>query len=186
MKNARLLLLAASTALLPFADPFVRAEENPSSPAGEKLYLALDYDDPIAFDRARYAFTTGDELILATLKSAAAEQARVAGYAGEIVVLGEKAKAPAGAAVLTLNWATRDVTADFSDGGHHKYLGVVSNRPLSYHPDHHRLQLAIDTAGLRDARRDAAVRVGVEMNLYVALHYLVDYQQSAAPRPRAG
>jgi hypothetical protein len=179
MKTSRQFLFAGLSGLMFAWALFSRAAEVASAPAGDKLYVNIEYYDPIRFDHMRYARSTGDELILATLKDSAAAQARFAGYAGEIAVLDEHAKAPAGAPVLTLTWNDGAVAADFAHHGQSKFLGIVNREPLSYHPDFRNMQRSIDSAGLADARRDAAVRAGVQMDLYLALHYLVHYQKSA-------
>jgi hypothetical protein len=174
MKIPRQPLLAAFAALtLPFITCATKAE----SPSSDTVYVTIENFDPIRFDRMRYSLMTGDELILATLKGSAAEQAHFAGYPGTVIVLDENAKPPAGATVLTLTWNGNAVAADVNQAGKGKYLGIVNRLPLSYHPDFKRLQQSIDTAGVPDARRDAALRAEVQMNLFLALQYLVRYQK---------
>lgn len=177
MRTPRLPLLAAFAALNLLVS--VRAAEAPA-PAGNPLYVRIETSDPIYFDRLRYAVTNGDELVLSTLKATAAEQARFAGYTGEVVVLDEKARAPDGALVLVLSWDGKSVFANVGQGGKDKYLGVVNRLPLSYHPDYNRMRRSIDQAGLQDARRDATLRAEVQMELYLALKYLVKYQQTGS------
>ncbi len=175
MKTSRLPLLAAFAAL-----NLLMSARATDAPADSKVYVRIETSDPIHFERLRYAVTNGDELILSTLKATAAEQARFAEYAGEVIVLDEKAKAPDGATVLLLSWDDRSVFANVARGGKDKYLGVVNRLPLSYHPDYNRLRRSIDQAGLSDARRDAALRADVQMELYLALKYLVKYQKTGS------
>ncbi len=179
MKYPRLPLLTAFAALLlPAFSTAVRAETSASPvAAGDAVYVTIENFDPIRFDRMRYALMTGDELILSTLKSSATEQARFAGYTGTVNVLDENAKPPAGATLLTLTWNGNAVSADVTQAGKSKYLGVVNRLPISYHPDFKRMQLSIDTAGVPNARRDAALRAEVQMDLFQALQYLVRYQK---------
>jgi len=42
------------------------------------------------------------------------------------------------------------------------------------------LRRSIDQAGLPDARRDATLRADVQMELYLALKYLVKYQKTGS------
>lgn len=184
MISTRLLLLVALAALfLPVIATAAKDESPaPSVGLGETVYVTIEYFDPIRFERMRYGLMTGDELILATLRDSAAEQARFAGYAGTVIVLAENAKPPAEATVLRLTWNGNAVGADVTQAGKGKFLGVVNRLPISYHPDFMRMQRSIDTAGVPNARRDAALRAEVQMDLFQALQYLVRYQKGLTPR----
>lgn len=179
MNTPRLTVFAVFAALSLVAAVSPGRGGSPASPlpARETVYVTIEYFDPIRFDRMRYALMTGEELILSTLKSSAMEQARFAAYTGEVVVLDEKAKAPDGATVLTLTWNGQAVAADVVQKGRSKYLGIVNRLPLSYHPDFTRMRQTIDHAGLPDAHRDAVMRAEVQMDLFMALKYLVRYQK---------
>ena len=180
MNAQRLTLFTAFAALIFTGVAASATAETPAQPvaSGETVYVTIEYFDPIRFDRMRHALTTGDDLILVTLKDSAAEQARFAGYTGTLIVLDEKTKPPVNATVLTLTWNERDVAASVTQAGKSKYLGIVNRQPISYHPDYMHMRQLIDSAGLPDARRDAALRAEVQMDLYKALEYLVNYQKA--------
>ncbi|MDI1250297.1 MAG: hypothetical protein PSV13_15650 [Lacunisphaera sp.] len=182
MKSLRPSLFAAFAAVLLLGAANLRAAETPAPAAADsRLYVTIGYSDPIRFNQMRWARSSGEDLIIPTLKSSAAEQARFAGYVGEIIVLDEKTQAPDGATVLNLAWNDGAVTADVTQAGKNKYLGVVNRQPLTDHPDFARLRRSIDTAGLPEARRDAAARAELQMELYLALRYLVHHQKTTAP-----
>jgi hypothetical protein len=176
MKTMHLPLFAAIVLLSLVAPTVAQAD----APAVEKIYVSIDYSDPLHFERMRLAQAGGAELILSTLKASAAEQARFANYPGEVVVLDEKDKAPDGAKGLLLYWSAGNVTATLLQGGKEKYLGVVSRAPLSDHPDYIRMRQEIQKNGLRAEHRDAELIAATKMNLYQALKYLVIAQQKAA------
>jgi len=149
---------------------------------GEKLYVAIDYFNPIQFELMRYSWLSGEEIILNTLKATAAAQARAAGYTGELAVLEENAQAPEGAAVLRLTWVKGgNVTADLTQNGRNQYLGVVNRTPIAFHPDHDQMQRRLNHALLAEEHRDMVLRVATEMDLFVALRYVVKYESKATP-----
>jgi len=180
MKILRLPLFAALAGLLATTAPSLRAAAAAGVPSGDRLYVTIAYDDPIGFARFRLAQAGGAELILTTLKDSAAEQARFAGYAGEVVVLDENAKAPEGAPVLLLNWNRDDVTASVTLNGKENYLGVVSRAHLSDHPDYKAMRAEIERNRLRAERRDAELRAATRMQLYQGLKYFVLARQKSA------
>lgn len=153
----------------------------PASATGEKLYVAIEYFDPAAFDRLRYSALTGDEVILSTLKATAATQAQAAGYNGEVAVLDDGAKAPEGAPVLRLTWGiAAGVTVDLLEGGKSTYLGIAGRLPLTAHPDHDSMQRRLDKALMPASHQDEALRVRTEMELFTALQYVVEYRQKSS------
>jgi hypothetical protein len=137
------------------------------------LYVTIDTTNPAGFDRGRNSSVTGQELILATLKDKAAEEARLAHFEQPITVLDIGVKPPAGAQVLRLTFMG-NVTADYFDGQESKsnYLGVVSNTSLSFHPNYRAMQNDIRAHTMPDEHRDALLRANVEMYLYTALDRL--------------
>jgi hypothetical protein len=181
MRTSRLPLLATVVALL-FSSFVTIARAEPTAnpaPAGETVYVTVEHTDYIQFNDLRYALTTGDDLFMTTLKASAAAQATFASYAGTVVVLDENVKPPSGATVLRLTWTPKVVSADVTQGGKNKYLGVVNSQPISYHPDYMNMKRSIDSAGLPDARRDAALRADLQMYLFKALQYFVRYQKNS-------
>ncbi len=168
---ASCLALAAQGAARPSAVPA----------PGAPVYVAIEYTSPIRFDRLRYSLMTGDELVLATLKNSATEQARVAGYDGDVIVLDEDAKAPEGAAVMTLTWFDDAVTAVISANGASKYLGVVNRAPLSEHPDYATLQRSIKWAPA-ELHRDTHLEARLKVDLWKAFALLVRYQKNMAAK----
>lgn len=174
MSTIRLPLFASLAALLLAAPLPVLAA--PATGADETVYVSIDSPELISFARFRLARENGDELILSTLQSAAAEQAHFSGYPGKVIVLDEQASAPAGAKVLMLTWSDGVVFATLMQNGREQSLGVVSRNQLSEHPDYQAMRREIDRHQLREARRDAELRAATQMNLYQALKYLQQKQ----------
>lgn len=170
MKSVRLRLTAAVAALFSLMVPSLVAADTPiaATAAANALHVKIDSPDLIAFRHYRLAKADGSELILSTLKKTAADQARFAGYAGEVVVLDDGAEAPAGADVLLLEWNDDSVHASLLRGGKKKFLSTVSRAPLSGHPNYAAMRADLDR-GSRDERRDADLRARTQMNLYEAL-----------------
>jgi hypothetical protein len=168
MKSIRSLLLAGVAALLSVVPLALVAANVTISPAAETLYVRIDSPDLIAFRHYRLAKADGSELILSTLKKTAAEQARFAGYTGEVIVLDDGAEAPAGADVLLLEWNDELVNASLHRGGKKKFLSTVSRAPLSGHPNFPAMRADLDR-GSRDERRDADLRAKTQMYLYESL-----------------
>jgi len=180
MKTSCFTRFAGFVALL-LAGPLVGAADDAPAPvtSADKLYVTIDYTDPVQFERMRYSRLTQQELIVSTLKNTAATQAAAAGYAGEVTVLDENSKAPEGATVMSLTWGTSSgVTVDLTQGGRKKFLGVARGTALAFHPDHDRMQRRLDRALMPDAHRDEALRVATELELYYALRNVVKHQQS--------
>lgn len=149
--------------------PRVLADQAGATPS--PLYVVISTTEPIEFKQYRHARADGRELILSTLKMRADQQARFAGYPGDVTVLDEKDAPPADAAVLRLTWTADVVAAELiaHAGAKPQYLGVVSRSPLSEHPDFKAMQHEIDQSGASDKKRDATLRAKTEMNLYLAL-----------------
>ena len=175
MKSLRVALFAGFAVLSGILAPRLAAAALTISPATETLYVKIDSPNLIAFHDYRFAQTDGSELILATLKKTAADQARFAEYPGEVTVLDDDAKAPAGAAVLLLTWNGVEVHATFMRDGKEKSLGTVSRAPLSNHPDYATMRLELDR-GSSDDRRDAQLRAKTQMQLYQSLRLMRRYQ----------
>jgi hypothetical protein len=179
MKSFRLPLLAGLVALFGlFSVRLVAAEPLVIAPASETLYVKADSPDLIAFHHYRLAEVDGSELILATLKKTAGDQARFAKYPGKVEVLDDEAKAPEGAAVLLLTWNGERVSATLQRGKREKDLGLVSAAPLAGHPDYAQMRRELDR-GTSDERSDARLRTRTEMNLYEALRLVQRYQAKA-------
>ncbi len=144
---------------------------SPATSSVPVLYVTIDSLEPLDFRHYRRALGDGSELILTTLKQSAAEQARLAHCAGEVVVLDDKAAPPAKSPVLRLTWTAEAVAADLlpADGGKAINLGIVSGLPLTQHPDYDRMHAEISRQGLKDQRRDALLRAQTQMNLFLAL-----------------
>lgn len=144
---------------------------SPATSSVPVLYVTIDVLEPLDFRHYRRALGDGSELILTTLRQSAAEQARLAHCAGEVVVLDEKAAPPAKSPVLRLTWTVEAVAAELipADGGKAINLGIVSGLPLTQHPDYDRMHAEISRQGLKDHRRDALLRAQTQMNLYLAL-----------------
>jgi hypothetical protein len=179
MKTLRLPLFAVLASLLITAPFCLRAADAPD-PTAETLYLGISSPDMIDFEKLRHAKADGTELILSTIKATAAEQAKFAGYVGEVIVLDEGAKAPDGARYLLLSWSRGDSTATFMQGGKEKYLGVVNRTPLREHPNYQSMRTEIDSHQMRDTRQDAELRAAAQMNVYMALKYLRQHLGRAA------
>lgn len=144
---------------------------SPATSSVPVIYVTIDALEPLEFRHYRRALGDGSELILTTLKQSAAEQARLAHCAGEVVVLDEKAAPPAKSPVLRLTWTADAVAAELlpADGGKAINLGIVSGLPLTQHPDYDRMHAEVSRQGLKDHRRDALLRAQTQMNLYLAL-----------------
>src|SRR6478736_1094040 len=175
MKSLRVILLAGFAVLSAALTPQLMAAKLTISPATEPLYVRIDSPNLIAFHDYRLAQADGSELILTTLKKTAADQARFAEYPGEVIVLDEDAKVPAGAAVLLLTWVGAEVNATLMRDGKEKSLGAVSRAPLSNHPDYATMRLELDR-GSSDDRRDAQLRAKTQMQLYQSLRLVRRYQ----------
>jgi len=176
MKSFRLPLLAGVIALFGlFSLRLVAAEPLTIAPATETLYVKADSPDLIAFHDYRRSKVDGSELILATLKKTAADQARFANYAGKVEVLDDEAKVPEGAAVLILTWNGEKVSATLQRGKREKSLGLVSAAPLAGHPDYPEMRKQLDR-GSPEERSDAHLRTRTQMSLYESLRLVQRYQ----------
>ncbi len=163
-------LLSGAVALAAVAIPQLRAASSAAA-TGDKLYVTIDYDDPIAFERFRYGFNDGKDLILGTLRAKAAEMAQAAHWATQVVVLDEKTQPPEGAPVLRLTWSHDAVLAEYLPNKDAKayYLGVVNRTSLAFHPTPAAVITRINSAPNSLARRDERIRADTELNLYLAL-----------------
>lgn len=143
------------------------------------LYVTIDATRPGDFERMRYAQSDGRELILSTLKELAPVTAKATGFNGDIIVLDENAQPPTGARVLRLSWSD-SVSAEYFDGKKPKakYLGVVSNTPLSEHPYRAAFEKEIVSSSGDLARRDAQLRAATAMNLYMGVKRAMKRMQS--------
>jgi len=175
MKSFRLPLLAGLAALFGVFTLRLAAAEAVTIAPTETLYVKADSPDLIAFRHYRLAEVDGSELILATLKKTATDQARFAQYAGKVEVLDDDAKAPDGAAVLVLMWDGGAVSATLRRDSQKKQLGAVSRAPLSSHPDYTQMRAELNR-GSREERRDAGLRAQTQLYLYESLRQVQRYQ----------
>ena len=150
------------------------AAETPAPP--EKIYVTIETFDPIKFHELRQSRVASGELVFSTLTATAATSAKLAGVPAEIVVLDEGVAAPKGATVLRLTWTDgrSTVKADITENGKNHYFGVVSNQPISIHPDYVRLRRAMDLAPRQEEANDATVRSTTEAHLYFALKWVAE------------
>jgi hypothetical protein len=170
MKTYSLIVVLTASFLAPPLHS-IHAAIAPTDPKVEQvLYVTVDSLDPVQFDRGRNARETGQELIVATLKNKAAQEAALVHLNRRVIVLDDGVKAPVGAAELRLTW-TGGVTADLFNGkdAKSKYLGVVSHTPLSFHPNFKAMQTDIRSHTMPDEHHDALLRADIEMYLYIAL-----------------
>jgi len=174
MKSFRSLLFAGAALLSAVPLQLVAAAVT-ISPAAETLYVKADSPDLIWFRHYRLAEVDGSELILATLKKTAADQARFAGYTGAVSVLDDGADAPEGAPVLLLTWSDGVVSATLQRGKANKEMGPVSRTPISNHPDYAQMRQYLDR-GTSEERRDADLRARTQVNLYQSLRLVQRYQ----------
>jgi hypothetical protein len=169
------LLYSGTIALAAVAVPHLRAAQPVALP-GAALYVSIDTDDPLAFDRFRYGRDSGkvnEDLIVPTLRARAPAMAEAAHWTAPIVVLAENAKAPAGEPVLRLTWSDGNakVFAEYlpTAGAKPYFLGVVSRDSLAYHPTPDLALNRVLSATSEEAKHDESVRANTEMELYLAL-----------------
>lgn len=136
----------------------------------DPLYLRIETHDVQMFERLRYGENSGDEIVVSTVRTSAAEQAKFAELSRNVIVLPEGAKAPKGAKELVMYWGLHDVTAELNDGLHTKpkFLGVVSRTNFSSHPNSVGMWGEVNRAGL-SMRKDSMLRANTQMYLYVSL-----------------
>lgn len=179
MKLLRCATLASTLALSLVAIGTVSAGAAVTlSPATEALYVKIDSADILSFHHYRRALVDGRELLLATLKQTAADQARLANYPGKLVVLEDDAEVPEGAPELLLYWNGSDVSAALRRGSRERALGVVSRTPLANHPDYAQMRAAMNQGSVNE-RRDAVLRSEVQRDLYQALRVALRYREKA-------
>jgi hypothetical protein len=168
-------ILVGLIPLMMAISPAMRATEaGVPAAAAPMLYVAIDYVDERPFEEGRYSRVNGQEIILTTMRERASELAKAAHWPGPVTILDVGAKAPAGARVLTMLWDRGE--ALISDGPKSYFLGVVTVRPLAFHPDYKRISKPIFDAGLmRDAKHDALLRAHTEMSLFVALQLAAEH-----------
>lgn len=180
MKNLLEKMLASGTiALAAIAVPHLRAAP-PAALPGDALYVTIDTDDPLAFDRFRYADdgkTKNEDLIVPALRHRAAELAAAARWTTPLVVLNEDTSPPPGEPVLRLTWSNGRVFAEYlkAKGAKPFFLGVVNRDSLSYHPDANGALNRILSATSAGGKRDEAIRANTEMQLYLALDLLREH-----------
>jgi hypothetical protein len=177
MKNLLGKMLQAGTiALAAIAVPHLRAAPVAAVP-GDALYVAIDTDDPLAFDRFRYADdgrTRNEDLIVPTLRNRGPSMAEAAHWPTPIVALNEDASPPPDEPVLRLTWSNGRVFAEFlaKKGAKPFFLGVVNRDSLSYHPHPDEALNRIMSATSGGAKHDETIRANTEMQLYLALDLL--------------
>ena len=192
-----LLLLRLARPETPNTGPIPRAQSiagkgNPASqergsPVAEKflnkavqtvdqtLYVVVDNIDEAKFEHARYSRVNGQEIIMTTLKTHAAELASAANWKGSVTVLDYDTPAPVGARVLLLTWDRGEAT--LVRGKDKAFLGVVSTRQLAFHPDHERIIRQIVPSTRPDEHYDSLLRARTEMDLFVALQLAAEHEK---------
>jgi hypothetical protein len=174
------LLLTGTIALAAVALPRLRAQ--PAGAPGTALYISVETDDPLAFDRFRYGQATrqvNEDLIIPTLRAQAPAMAAAAHWTGPLVVLADNASAPAGEPILRLTWSDNNVKvfAEYlpHSGAKAAFLGIVSRDSLAYHPTPDAALNRVLSATSPGGKHDEAVRANTEMELYLALQLVANH-----------
>ena len=154
----------------------VRAVGTPNSPAADRtLFVAVENIDDTNFELERYSRVNGQEIVMTTLKAHATELAKAAHWDGTVTVLDYGASAPVGAQILLLTWDRGQ--ASLIQGRNETYLGVVTLRPLAFHPDHKRIVRQIAPSTRPEEHYDSLLRAHTEMRLFVALQLAAEHER---------
>ncbi len=170
------LLVTGTIALAAVAVPHLRAAQPVAAP-GDALYVTIDTDDPLAFDRFRFADdgkTKNEDLIVPTLRARGPAMAEAAHWPTPLVALNEDASPPPNEPVLRLTWSNGRVFAEYLEkkGAKPFFLGVVNRDSLAYHPTPDAALNKIMSATSGGAKHDETIRANTEMQLYLALDLL--------------